>query len=70
MSDLEIPSIHEVFFQFNDEDPVKFAYVAGDGDDLQFSLVIKPSENEESSVIFTDGKGNEFKLFMRKENEL
>lgn len=68
MDDLKVPDVHEVFFQFDNDEPVKFAYVAGDDPETtQFSLTLKPTSLNEPSIVFTDGKGKEFKLFMKKD---
>lgn len=53
---------HEVFFQFGEDEPIKFAYVAGG----QFSLTLKSVDVEDPSVEFSDGKGNTFKIFLKK----
>lgn len=54
--------IHEVFFQFNEEEPVKIAYVAGEN----FSLTLETGHVEQPTIVFADGKGKEFKLFLKK----
>lgn len=63
-TDLLQHRVHEVFFQFDDEEPIKMAYVIG-GD--EFSLTLKGGETGEPSIVFTDGKGKEFKIFMKIE---
>jgi hypothetical protein len=62
VDELDEMSIHEVFFQFGEDEPIKFAYVAGG----EFSLTLAAVETENPQVIFNDGKGNEFKLFLKK----
>ena len=70
MEDLKEPEVHEVYFQFGNDEPIKFAYVAGDeSDNTSFSLTLKAGSVEEPGVTFSDGKGNEFKLFMKKSTD-
>jgi hypothetical protein len=59
--ELQIPEVHEAFFQFNDDEPVRFAFVAGG----EFSLTLRAVETNTPSVTFTDGKGKEFKIFLK-----
>jgi hypothetical protein len=55
--------VYEVFFQFGEEDPIKMAYSL----DGEFSItMIASKETEAPQIIFTDGKGKEFKIFMKK----
>lgn len=54
--------IHEVYFQFDEEEPIKMAYVSGGS----FSLVLETGETDEPEVVFADGKGKEFKIFLKK----
>jgi hypothetical protein len=59
--ELQIPEVREVFFQFDDDQPVKFAYVAGD----EFSLKLIAIETSNPTISFSDGKGKEFKIFLK-----
>ena len=61
--ELKETDLHEVFFQFNEEEPIKIAYVAGG----EFSLTLRNGETENPSIVFSDGKGKEFKIFMKKD---
>lgn len=63
--DSEMPDVYEVFFQFDEEEPIKMAYVAG----TTFSLTLEASKTEIPTIVFADGKGKEFKFFMKKDNE-
>jgi hypothetical protein len=65
VDELDEISIHEVFFQFGEDEPIKFAYVAGG----EFSLTLAAVETENPQVVFSDGKGNEFKLFLKKSED-
>ena len=65
MDDLVIPEIHEVFFQFDDEEPIRFAFVAGG----EFSLTLQTGETEEPTVEFADGKNKRFKIFLKKSED-
>lgn len=71
MDDLAIPEIHEVYFQFGDEEPIKFAYVTkSDDEDAKFSLSLQASIGvDDPAITFSDGKGKEFKLFMKKSED-
>jgi hypothetical protein len=60
-----LPDVYEVFFQFDEEEPIKMAYVAG----TTFSLTLEASKTEIPTIVFADGKGKEFKFFMKKDNE-
>jgi hypothetical protein len=53
---------HEVFFQFGEDEPICFAY-AEHGD---FSIILNAELTEEPAIVFNDGKGKEFKLFLKK----
>ncbi len=53
---------HEVFFQFGEEEPVCFAY-AEHGD---FSIILNTELTEQPTIVFNDGKGKEFKIFLKK----
>lgn len=59
-------SVNEVYFQFDEDEPIKIG-VFLDGD---FSITLKPVEGSNSEIAFGDGKGKNFKLFLKKENEL
>jgi hypothetical protein len=66
MEEPSLPQIYEAFFQFNEEDPIRFAFVAGS----EFSLVLKTdNEAEDPCVEFADGKGKSFKLFLKKSDD-
>lgn len=53
---------HEAFFQFGDEDPICFAYA----EHGEFSIILNAEMTEEPAIIFNDGKGKEFKVFLKK----
>jgi hypothetical protein len=53
---------HEVFFQFGEEEPVCFAY-SEHGD---FSIILNAELTEQPTIVFNDGKGKEFKIFLKK----
>jgi hypothetical protein len=55
--------IREVYFRFGEGEPVKFAYTTGNN----FSLVLEDGA-EEPSVTFSDGKGNEFTIFIKRQD--
>jgi hypothetical protein len=64
----DLPSIpenlityHEAFFQFGDEDPICFAYA----EHGEFSIILNADLKEEPAIIFNDGKGKEFKIFLK-----
>ena len=64
LDDLEddiFPEIHEVFFQFDEEEPIKFAYSVG----REYSIRLIMTETDTPTVSFTDGRGKEFKIFMK-----
>jgi len=62
MEEVLLPEIHEVFFQFDKEEPISLAYVAGG----EFSLTLKAIDVENPSVEFSNGKGKSFKIFLKK----
>jgi hypothetical protein len=67
IDELNEPVIYEVHFQFNDDESVNFAHVTNnENEDAKFSLTLKAENTLEPSVMFSDGKGNKFKLFMKK----
>ena len=53
----------EVYFQFQENEPIKFASVY---DGNTFSLTLDASHTETPEVNFNDGKGNNFKMFTKK----
>ena len=53
---------HEAFFQFGEEDPICFAYA----EHGEFSIILNAERTEEPAIIFNDGKGKEFKIFLKK----
>ena len=55
--------VREVCFRFGDEEPIKFAYTMGN----EFSLVLEDGA-EEPSVTFSDGKGKEFTIFIKRKD--
>ena len=58
-------TVHDVLFQFDDEEPVKFAYSAGG----QFSLTLVALETDTPEIVFSDGKGREFKIFLKQSED-
>ena len=64
-NELDDVIIHEAYFQFKDGEPIKLAYVAGG----EFSITLKATEVDNPEVVFADGKGNEFKLFLKKSED-
>lgn len=63
--ELDEIQVHEVFFQFDDEEPVRIAFVAGG----EFSLTLLTTETENPEIVFSNGKGKEFKLFLKKSTD-
>ena len=72
MENLEIKGSHpdkvfdgdsacKVYFQFGDEEKVQLATVYDNG---SFILKLDHGKSSNPSVNFTDGNGNQFKLFM------
>lgn len=59
--ELQIPEVHEVYFQFDNDEPIRFAFVAGG----EFSLTLRSVENENPTVSFSNGNGKEFKIFLK-----
>ena len=53
----------DVFFQFGENHPIKFA-TTYDGN--HFSLVLNADKHECPEVNFTDGNGNHFKFYMKR----
>ena len=54
----------EWVFQFNDDEPIKFAQPTNGTKELTFTL----SNKSDSNIVFYDGKGNQFKIFAREKN--
>lgn len=52
---------HEAYFQFGEDEPICFAYAVD-----EFSLTLSPEKHEMPTVVFSDGRGNEFKIFLKK----
>lgn len=65
MEDVIMPDIHEAFFQFGEEDPIRFAFVAGG----ELSLTLKAQETDDTVVEFNDGKGKSFRIFLKLNND-
>jgi hypothetical protein len=63
--ELQIPEVHEVFFQFDNDEPVKMAYVTGG----EFSLTLRAVETSIPTISFSDGKGKEFKIFLKNSDD-
>ena len=63
--ELQIPEVHEAYFQFDNEEPVRFAFVAGG----EFSLTLRAVETDNPTISFSDGKGKEFKIFLKPSQE-
>lgn len=59
----EVPQllIHEAFFQFDDDEPIKFAFLAGG----ELSITLKADQVDNPTVEFGDGKGKLFKIFLK-----
>jgi hypothetical protein len=51
-------------FQFNNDEPIKFA--EPDEFNTDKGLTFTLGNRGDSNIVFTDGKGNEFKLFARE----
>ena len=62
-----VPVVHEVYFQFDDDEPIKLAYLV---DEDEFSLTLKAIDENDPMITFSNGKGKEFKLFLKKDNGL
>jgi hypothetical protein len=60
-----IPEIHEVYFQFDDEEPIRFAFTVGG----EFSLKLQSGEVEEPTIEFSNGKKKSFKIFLKKSTD-
>ena len=58
-------SIHNVYFQFDNDEPVQFAYTAAG----EFSLRLTTTEIDDPAVEFSDGNGKLFKIFLKLNNE-
>lgn len=54
--------VREVLFQFDNEDPILFARCLGEN----FSLTLSSESTDEPTIVFSNGKGKEFKIFLRK----
>jgi hypothetical protein len=65
MEDLPLPEIHEVYFQFDDDEPIRFAFTAGG----EFSLTLRSGEVEDPTVEFFNGKKKSFKIFLKKSED-
>ena len=59
-----IPSenLNNAFFRFNEDEPIQFAVVESE---LVLRVVSSPEEPE-PTVTFSDGKGNQFSIFLQK----
>ena len=65
---MEIPDdviVHNVYFQFDEDEPIHVAYTAVG----EFSLRLTTFETDEPSVEFSDGNGKLFKIFLKPNNE-
>lgn len=65
---MEIPdelAVHNVYFQFDEDEPVQIAYTAAG----EFSLRLTTVGTDNPSVEFSDGNGKIFKLFLKPNNE-
>jgi len=54
--------VHEAYFQFDEGEPIRFAFVAGG----EFSLTLKATSVDNPEVEFTDGRGKSFKIFLKQ----
>ena len=54
---------HEAYFQFNDEQPIKFAFVS----EGELSITLKSDSTNNPEVEFSDGKGKSFKIFLKQQ---
>ena len=61
-NDVISPQLYEVRFQFNDDESYQVTFSS----DPKFFLVLDGSQTEMPEVTFSNGKGDEFKLFMKK----
>lgn len=62
----DLGEIYEAAFQFDDEEPIGFAFVVGGEFSLTLSAENTLVPGNEPTVIFSDGKGKSFKLLLRK----
>lgn len=51
------------FFQFGEDEPIRFATVV---EGYKLSITLDGSATEIPEVNFSDGKGNSFKMFLKK----
>lgn len=63
MDDIFDQISYEAFFQFDENEPVQFATVL---DGHKISITLDASGIEEPEVNFSDGNGNNFKIFLKK----
>ena len=56
-------NVTEAFFQFDEDEPIQITIFQG----KKFTLELQKTgiENNVSSIIFSDGKGKTFKLFVK-----
>jgi hypothetical protein len=61
MESPEVPVVHEAFFQFDDDEPVRFAFCVGG----EFSLTLTAKDTDVPLVEFSNGNGKSFKMFLK-----
>lgn len=54
-----------VYFQFDEDEPVELARCTGENPTFALRLEKGSSVPNEPSLVFSDGKGKTFKLFMK-----
>jgi hypothetical protein len=61
MDELSEVLVHEAFYQFDEDEPVRFAFVAGG----EISITLKADQVDNPTVEFRDGKGKLFRIFLK-----
>jgi len=64
MEEISTPEIYDAFFQFEEDEPVLFATVQGG----KLTITLEAIGTETPEIIFGDGKGNFFKIFLQKQH--
>ena len=60
---MDEPRKFDVFFQFGEDKPIQMTTIENGH---KFSLTLDSSQIDDPAVEFADGKGNSFKIFMKK----